>query len=104
MAKEFIEVIDCIASCRKMAELISPVDPYIERIVEAEQLIRNIMARHGIEEFDPINQPFDPNYQESLSQRPTPHGAKTGYVAKTLQTGYRMHGRLLRSARVEVFV
>lgn len=87
-----------------MAELISPVDPYIERIVEAEQLIRGIMTRHGIEEFDPTDQPFDPNYQESLSLLPTPHGGRTGYVAKTLQTGYRIRGRLLRSARVEVFM
>lgn len=93
-----------MAKCRKIAEIISPVDPYIERIVEAEQLIRDIMARYGIEEFDPTDQPFDPNYHESLSQRPTPDGGRTGYVAKTLQTGYKIRGRLLRSARVEIFM
>jgi len=38
-----------------------------------------------------------------LIQIPTPPGYKTGMVAMTMRTGYTIHGRLLRSARVGVF-
>jgi molecular chaperone GrpE len=86
-----------------LAEEVSESDIYILLILQLEQLMKNIMAKYEIEEFDPTDQPYDPNCQESLSKVPTPEGARAGYVARTMQTGYRMRGRLLRSARVVIF-
>ena len=66
-------------------------------------MINAILKKFEIEEFDPINEEYDPNSQESLLEVPTPPGYKANHVAMTMRTGYTIKGRLLRSARVGIF-
>lgn len=94
---------DCIANCKKYAEQHENKDKYIESVITSQQIIKDILKKFGIEEFDPINQEYDPNTQESLLQIPTPPGFKANQVAVTMRTGYTIKGRLLRSARVGIF-
>ncbi len=94
---------DCIANCKKFALEAESKDKYLDLMIETQQLVRDILKKYDIEEFDPTNKEYDPNFQESLIQIPTPPGCKTGNVAMTMRTGYLIKGRLLRSARVGVF-
>ena len=71
--------------------------------MRSQQLVKEILKKFDIEEFDPTNQEYDPNLQESLLEVPTPPGYKPNYVAMTMRTGYTIKGRLLRSARVGIF-
>ena len=72
-------------------------------MIQTQVLVREVLKKYEIEEFDPTNKEYDPNFQESLLQIPSPPGCKTGHVAITMRTGYLIKGRLLRSARVGVF-
>jgi molecular chaperone GrpE (heat shock protein) len=72
-------------------------------MIQTQVLVREVLKKYEIEEFDPTNKEYDPNFQESLLQIPTPPGCKTGHVAITMRPGYLIKGRLLRSARVGVF-
>lgn len=66
--------------------------------------MKSFLKLYEIEEFDPINEPFDPNTSESLVTIPCPPGYTVNNVATTMQTGYKIKGRLLRNARVGIFV
>lgn len=72
-------------------------------IVDSHQVIKDILKKFEIEEFDPTGTEYNPNLQESLLQIPTPPGCKHNDVAMVMRTGYTIKGRLLRSARVGVF-
>ena len=60
-------------------------------------------GKYGIEEFDPLNKPYDPNTQETVYEVPCPEGMQINTVAETMRTGFKIKGRLLRSARVGIF-
>lgn len=96
---------DCVANCRKFATQIegAPEDKYLTMVQESHQIIKNLLKKFDIEEFDPTGNEYNPNLQESLMEIPTPPGFKANHVAMTMRTGYTIKGRLLRSARVGIF-
>ncbi|KAJ2865072.1 GrpE, mitochondrial [Coemansia aciculifera] len=59
------------------------------------------LERHGIESFDPIDKPYDPNTSHALYQAPIP-GKTPGTVFSVEKRGYVLKGRVLRSAQVGV--
>ncbi len=65
---------------------------------------RNLDAafeRHGVERIDPAGEPFDHNFHEAMFEVEDGE-AEPGTVVHVVQTGYRIHERLLRPARVGV--
>lgn len=79
-------------------------DPFIQGIVDTQKKLVDVLKTFDIEEFDPSGKEFDPNTQESLLTIPCPPGYVPNTVATTMRTGYTIQGRLLRSARVGIFV
>jgi molecular chaperone GrpE (heat shock protein) len=78
-------------------------DMYLKKIIEVHCQYLKFLKLYEIEEFDPINQPFDPNTSEGLLVIPTPPGYQKNNVATTIMTGYKIKSRLLRSAKVGIF-
>jgi molecular chaperone GrpE len=64
---------------------------------------RETLARHGLEEVDPLREPFDPTLHEAIQRRESPDVSENT-VVEVFQKGYLMHGRLLRPAMVVVAV
>jgi molecular chaperone GrpE len=65
------------------------------------KLLSTIMQRFGVEEVDPLGEPFDPNLHEAMTMQPSAT-AEPGSVLTVFQKGYTLNGRLLRPARVVV--
>jgi len=59
------------------------------------------LGRAGVEEIDPLGQPFNPDLHEALSIRRSPSTA-SNTVLEVAQKGYLLNGRLVRAARVIV--
>ena len=59
------------------------------------------LERHGVEQFDPSGQSFDPTLHEALSTR-SEDGAEPGVILDVVEKGYRANGSVLRPARVVV--
>ncbi len=65
------------------------------------RLFKQLLEKQGVEEINPLHQPFDPEYQEAIGTESAPQaGPET--VLRVIQKGYRLRGRLLRPARVIV--
>jgi molecular chaperone GrpE len=70
------------------------------RLVYSDLL--GVLARNGVQQFDPVGERFDPAHHEALSTRPE-EGADTGVVLDVVEKGYRLNATtVLRPARVVV--
>lgn len=65
------------------------------------KLWQEALAREGVEELDPLGQPFDPDLHEALTTRHS-LDAPPNTVLEVMQKGYLLNGRLIRPARVIV--
>lgn len=65
-----------------------------------KQLV-TVLEQFGVEEVDPVGEPFDPALHEAMTMQPSA-AAEPGSVITVFQKGYTLNGRLLRPARVVV--
>lgn len=76
-------------------------DAIREGIELSERLFRDTLERFGIEQVNPVGEPFDPDLHEAMSMIEAP-SAEPNSVVDVLQKGYTLNGRLLRPAMVIV--
>jgi len=65
------------------------------------KMLGDAMGKFGVEQVDPINQPFDPELHQAMSMQPRADVPANTVVA-VVQKGYRLNGRLVRPAMVMV--
>jgi len=65
------------------------------------KLLAKSFEKLGIEEIDPLGEPFDPARHEAMLAQPSAT-AEPNSVIQVIQRGYQLNGRLLRPARVIV--
>jgi molecular chaperone GrpE len=65
------------------------------------QQLRGALAEAGLEEIDALNQPFNPNLHEAVSQQESAE-VPEGQVLQQLRKGYKLRDRLIRPASVVV--
>ncbi|PWY98265.1 GrpE-domain-containing protein [Testicularia cyperi] len=61
----------------------------------------DMLRTHGVVQFDPTGEKFDPKEHEALYQAPVP-GKEPGTVLECSKVGYKIKDRLLRAAEVGV--
>ena len=80
-------------------------NPDIEKLREGTELtlklLSDVMERYGIEQIDPLNEPFNPEFHQAMSMQERDDVAPNTVVA-VVQKGYKLNGRLLRPAMVMV--
>lgn len=59
------------------------------------------LAKFGVEQVNPLNQPFNPEFHQAVSTQ-TDTDLKPNMVVAVLQKGYLLNGRLVRPALVVV--
>ena len=59
------------------------------------------LEKNGVERVEALNQPFDPNFHEAVSQAEN-NAVEPGTVVNELQKGYTLNKRLIRPAMVVV--
>ncbi len=80
-------------------------DANIERLREGTELtlkmLADVMTKFGVEQVDPIDQPFDPEYHQAMATVPR-EDVPPNTVVDVIQKGYVLNGRLVRPALVAV--
>ncbi len=98
LAKELLPALDNLDRALASAD---QGDPLLEGVRLVRTELGAALARAGIEAFDPAGEPFDPTHHEAMLQQPV-EGAESGTVVEVYQPGYRLHGAVIRPARVVV--
>ena len=65
------------------------------------KMLKQAMAKYGVEQVNPEEQPFNPEYHEAMSVQETDK-VPSGTVLTVVQRGYLLNGRLVRPAMVIV--
>ncbi|XP_042119654.1 grpE protein homolog 2, mitochondrial isoform X1 [Peromyscus maniculatus bairdii] len=109
--KDLVEVADIL---EKTAECFSegakPEDHKLtlEKVFQGlsllEAKLKSVFAKHGLEKMTPIGDKYDPHEHELICHMPAGVGVQPGTVALVRQDGYKLHGRTIRLAQVEVAV
>jgi molecular chaperone GrpE len=74
---------------------------FAEGVELTERELLSMLERHQVKRVDPLGQPFDHNLHQAVMQVETAD-KPAGTVVQVLQSGYTIHGRLLRPAMVAV--
>ncbi len=93
-------------SCEQALTSISDTDD-VESVAKGVEMIltqlQGFLKRHGIEEINAEGQPFDPDLHEAVEAVPTDEVDANTIIA-VVQSGYVLHDRVLRAAKVRVAV
>ncbi|KAG7546149.1 GrpE nucleotide exchange factor [Arabidopsis suecica] len=73
----------------------------LEGVEMTEKQLAEVFKKFGMEKYDPINEPFDPNRHNAVFQVPDASKPE-GTVAHVLKYGYTLYDRVIRPAEVGV--
>ncbi|KAJ4868988.1 Co-chaperone GrpE family protein [Raphanus sativus] len=73
----------------------------LEGVEMTEKQLAEVFKKFGMEKYDPINEPFDPNRHNAVFQVPDASKPE-GTVAHVLKSGYTLFDRVIRPAEVGV--
>lgn len=76
---------------------------FFSGMVMVKKQLLDVLRRHGLEQINAKDQPFDPNFHQAI-QRVESAEHKEETVAGEFQKGYVLNGRLIRPAMVSVFI
>ena len=65
------------------------------------KMLGDVMARFGVEQVDPMGEPFNPEFHQAMSMVPR-EDVPPNTVVAVIQKGYLLNGRLVRPALVVV--
>ncbi len=99
IADNFQRAMDAVPAEAKAA------DPVLKNLMDGieatERAMLKSLEKQGIKKIEPIGEPFNPNFHEVMFEAPVP-GKPGGLVIQVIESGYIIHDRLLRAAKVGV--
>ncbi len=99
--QDLLPSLDNLDRAVQSAEQTGDVTTLLEGIRMVAQQLTDTLKAHAATPIEAEGRPFDPNLHEALSQVPTPeHPPMT--VIQVVETGYTMHDRVVRPAKVIV--
>jgi molecular chaperone GrpE len=105
----FLPILDNFEISEKKLPENLKVDENIKGLLQIKTQIQDFLKNQGIEEIESLGKKFDPNFMEAVGEV-EPSIAKSsegteieaGTVLEEIQKGYKIHGKVLRPARVKV--
>jgi molecular chaperone GrpE len=99
LLKDFLPVMDNLERALDHAEQ-HDHSQVIEGVKLVQKLFETTLAKHGVQGFSAVGQPFDPSLHEALMQQESDQPA--GTVVSEMARGYKLNDRLVRPAAVVV--
>jgi len=100
-ARELLAVADSMEMGLDAARQSDSSAAVVEGFEATIRLLQSVFEKFGITRMDALGKPFDPHWHEAMTTQPSAE-AEPDTVLAVVQTGYRIHDRPLRPARVIV--
>jgi molecular chaperone GrpE len=100
LIKELLPVIDNLERATQAAEQSGASGGLVDGVTMVISQFDAALARHGCQKIEALGEEFDPHLHMALMQEPSEYPA--GRVSRVMQSGYKMHDRIVRP--VQVFV
>lgn len=99
---ELLPIVDSLELCILTAPADNkPAQAVAEGVDLTLKMFYSALDKFGIKQINPLNEPFDPEFQQAISMQYDP-AVKPGMVISVLQKGYTLNNRLVRPALVVV--
>ncbi|HJS32279.1 MAG TPA: nucleotide exchange factor GrpE [Alphaproteobacteria bacterium] len=99
VADNLRRALDAIPADARAAD--KALDSFAQGVELTERELLAVLERFGVKRVEPSGQPFDHNLHQAVMQMESAD-QPAGTVVQVLQSGYTLHGRLLRPAMVAV--
>ena len=104
LARDMLPVFDALKRALDAAneEIRAAAPALFEGVELTQRELLNVFKRHGIVAILPaVGEKFDPQHHEAMFEAPLP-GTKAGDIIQVMDSGFLLHDRLLRPAKVGV--
>ncbi|RZL38834.1 MAG: nucleotide exchange factor GrpE [Pedobacter sp.] len=97
-----LPVLDDFDRALKAMETAADVAPVKEGILLVSTKLKNILSQKGLKDVESINQPFDTDFHEAITNIPAPTEDLKGKVIDEVEKGYTLNDNVIRFAKVVV--
>ena len=104
LARDMLPVFDALKRALDAAneEIRAAAPALFEGVELTQRELLNVFKRHGIVAILPaVGEKFDPQHHEAMFEAPLP-GTQAGDIIQVMDSGFLLHDRLLRPAKVGV--
>jgi|SRR5579863_7043967 len=101
LARDLLPALDNLRRALDAAKSGGDVNQLAQGVQMVSKQFDDILARHSVVPINAVDQPFDPNLHQALSQQPAP-GKPPMTVLAECERGYTIHDRVVRPATVIV--
>ena len=102
LARRLIPAVDHLSKAVDASDGVEGSESVIEGVRLTLDGIKASLEAEGISQIEALGKIFDPTCMEAIATVPCPEGGKPGSVIEEIESGYRMHDRILRASRVIV--
>lgn len=99
--RDLLPVVDNLKRALEAADLEGAQNSLVVGVRMVASQLEQVLKGNHCEPIPAVGEPFDPNHHEALRMEPSDEHA-ANVVSRELQTGYRMHDRVIRPAQVFV--
>jgi molecular chaperone GrpE len=100
--QSLLVVLDDSNRATKQMENTTNVDDLKSGISLVFNKLHSILQSKGLQVMDSVNQPFNPDLHEAITEVPAPTEAMKGMVIDVIEPGYYLNDKLIRHAKVIV--
>jgi molecular chaperone GrpE len=99
--RDLLPVTDNLYRAVESAEQSADFENLVQGVRMVLTQFQQVLNEHGLSEIEGVDETFDPHVHEATAQQPSDEHA-AGTVAQVVQSGYRLHDRVVRPAKVVV--
>jgi molecular chaperone GrpE len=99
-AKDLLAVVDNLERAIQAAQNAEEKNSLLEGVKMVATQLEGVLAQHQCQRIEAVGQPFDPNLHQAIAQEASTLPA--GTVSRDVQSGYKLHDRVIRPAQVFV--
>jgi molecular chaperone GrpE len=102
VVQSLLEVLDDMERAEKQMETTADVNSLKEGVALVFNKLRTTLQQKGLKKTDAMNQPFDPDLHEAITEIPAPSEDMKGKIIDVVEPGYSLNEKLIRYAKVVV--
>jgi molecular chaperone GrpE len=101
LLRDLLPVLDNVNRAIEAAEQSDGGGGLLEGFRMVASQLEDVLRRHDCVRIEALDQPFDPNFHEAITQQPS-GDVPPNTVIHVAQTGYQLHDRVVRPSQVIV--
>ena len=102
IVQSLLVVLDDMGRAEKQIESANDVTAIKEGTSLVFNKLRSVMLSKGLKAMDAVNQEFDADLHEAITEIPAPNAEMVGKVIDMVEPGYYLNDKLIRHAKVVV--